>query len=51
MFAWSLHAGTWAMWRSLLLLAGAAGAVAGGAVLQLRQEYRARSRWRRETGE
>ena len=44
---WSLvH---WTVWRGLLLLAGAALAIVGGALLQLRQDYRARSKRRRET--
>jgi hypothetical protein len=46
---WSLTAGFWTVWRGLLLFAGAALAIIGGATLQLRQNYRARSKWRRET--
>jgi protein-S-isoprenylcysteine O-methyltransferase Ste14 len=49
MVAWSLRAGSWTAWRGLLCFAGAALAVVGGATLQRRQEYRARSKWRRET--
>ena len=45
---WSLAAGYWTVWRGLLLFAGAALAIIGGATLQLRQDYRARSKWRRE---
>jgi type II secretory pathway component PulL len=48
MMVWSLSAGLWTAWRGLLCLAGAALAVVGGATLQLRQDYRARSKWRRE---
>jgi membrane protein YdbS with pleckstrin-like domain len=46
---WSLSAGLWTVWRSLSCFAGAALAIVGGATLQLRQDYRARSKWRRET--
>jgi len=46
--AWSLSAGYWTVWRGLSMLAGAALAIIGGAMLQLRQDYRARSKWRRE---
>lgn len=46
---WSLLAGLWTVWRCLLCFAGAALAIVGGAALQLRQDYRARSKWRRET--
>ncbi len=49
MTLWSLSAGYWTVWRGLLLFAGAALAIVGGATLQLRQDYRARSKWRRET--
>jgi hypothetical protein len=45
---WSLHAGVWTVWRGLLCLTGAALAIVGGATLQLRQDYRARSKWRRD---
>jgi len=45
---WSLLAGSWTVWRGLLCLAGAALAIVGGATLQLRQDYRARSKWRRD---
>jgi hypothetical protein len=45
---WSLSAGLWTVWRGLLCLAGAGFAVVGGAVLQMRQDYRARSKWRRD---
>jgi hypothetical protein len=46
---WSLSAGLWTVWRSLLCFGGAALAIVGGATLQLRQDYRARSKWRRKT--
>jgi hypothetical protein len=39
----------WSVWRGLLCFGGAALAIVGGATLQLRQDYRARSKWRRET--
>jgi hypothetical protein len=45
---WSLVAGVWTVWRSILCFAGAAMAIVGGATLQLRQDYRARSMWRRK---
>jgi hypothetical protein len=45
---WSLSAGSWTVWRGLLCLAGAALAIVGGATQQLRQDYRARSKWRRD---
>jgi len=45
---WSLAAGYWTVWRGLLMFAGAALAIIGGATLQMRQDYRARSKWRRE---
>jgi hypothetical protein len=48
MMMWSLWAGYWTVWRGLLLFGGAALAIIGGATLQLRQDYRARSKWRRE---
>jgi hypothetical protein len=47
---WSLSAGLWTVWRSLLCFSGAALAIVGGATLQLRQDYRARSKWRRKMG-
>jgi len=49
MMAWSLSAGSWTVWRCLLCFTGAALAIIGGATLQMRQDYRARSKWRRET--
>jgi hypothetical protein len=45
---WSLSAGLWTVWRCFLCFAGAALAIVGGATLQLRQDYRARSKWRRK---
>ncbi len=44
---WSMSAGLWSVWRCLLCLGGAALTIVGGATLQLRLEYRARSKWRR----
>jgi hypothetical protein len=46
---WSLWAGSWTVWRGLVCFGGAALAVVGGATLQLRQDYRARSKWRRRS--
>ena len=48
MMAWSWWDGAWTPWRSLLCFAGAGAVISGGAILQLRQTYRARSKWRRE---
>jgi hypothetical protein len=45
---WSLAIGNWTVWRSLLCCCGAALAIVGGATLQTREEYRARSKWRRK---
>jgi hypothetical protein len=44
---WSLAAGYWTVWRGLSMFAGAALAIVGGIILQLRQDYRARSKLRR----
>jgi len=49
MMLWSLAVGSWTGWRGLLCFAGAALAIVGGATVQLRQDYRARSKWRRDT--
>jgi hypothetical protein len=49
MSGWSLSVGYWTWWRGLSLFAGAALGIVGGATLQMRQDYRARSKWRRET--
>jgi len=49
MTAWSLAAGYWTVLRGLSLFCGAALAIIGGITLQMRQDYRARSKWRRET--
>ena len=46
---WSLAAGSWTIWRSLGCFGGAALAIVGGATLQLRQDYRAQSKWRRDS--
>lgn len=48
MMVWSLSAGLWTVWRGLLCFGGATLAIVGGATLQLRQDYRARSKWRRK---
>jgi hypothetical protein len=48
MMLWSLSAGSWTVWRGLLCLGGAALAIIGGATLQMRQDYRANSKWRRD---
>ncbi len=48
MTLWSLSAGAWTVWRGLLCFAGAGLAIVGGATLQLRQDYRAKSKWRRD---
>jgi hypothetical protein len=48
MMLWSLWAGLWT-WRGLLCLGGAGLAIVGGATLQMRQDYRAKSKWRRDT--
>jgi hypothetical protein len=45
--AWSLAVGYWTVWRGLSMFAGAACAIVGGIILQLRQDYRARSKLRR----
>jgi hypothetical protein len=49
MSGWSLAAGYWTWWRGLSVFAGAAIGIVGGATLQMRQDYRAASKWRRET--
>jgi hypothetical protein len=48
MMLWSLGAGSWTVWRGLLCLGGAGLAIVGGATLQMRQDYRANSKWRRD---
>jgi hypothetical protein len=48
MTMWSLAVGYWTVWRGLSMFAGAALAIIGGITLQMRQDYRARSKWRRE---
>jgi hypothetical protein len=45
---WSLWDGLWTVWRGLSCFGGAALAIVGGATLQLRLDYRARSKWRRD---
>jgi hypothetical protein len=46
--AWSLVVGNWSDLRGLLCGIGVAAGVAGGVILQLRQEYRSQSKWKRE---
>jgi hypothetical protein len=48
MMLWSLFAGSWTVWRGLLCLGGAGLAIVGGATLQMRQDHRANSKWRRD---
>jgi hypothetical protein len=48
MMVWSLAVGYWTAVRGLVLFGGAALTIVGGITLQMRQEYRARSKWRRE---
>lgn len=48
MTGWSISDGYWTVWRGLSMFAGAALVIVGGATLQMRQDYRARSKWRRE---
>ena len=48
MMLWSMSAGLWTVWRSFFCFLGAGLAIAGGATLQLRQDYRAKSKWRRD---
>jgi hypothetical protein len=38
----------WTVWRSFLCFLGAALAITGAATLQMRQDYRAKSKWRRD---
>ena len=47
--AMSVWLGEWTTLRGLGCFAGAALVIAGGAILQLRQTYRANSKWRRNT--
>lgn len=44
---WSMVAGDWGVWRGLACFLGAGLVIGGGAIVQLRQQYRARSKWRR----
>jgi hypothetical protein len=48
MTIWSMVAGSWSVWRGLSCFLGAGLAIAGGATLQMRQDYRAKSKWRRD---
>jgi hypothetical protein len=43
----SIYYGDWTVLRGLSCFAGAGLVIAGGAILQLRQTYRARSKWYR----
>ncbi|MGA2709772.1 MAG: hypothetical protein ABSF86_15350 [Steroidobacteraceae bacterium] len=45
---WSLSEGLWTVWRGFGCFVGAVLAIVGGAIAQLRQQYRARSKWRRD---
>ena len=45
---WSVLDGAWTVTGSMLCLLGVGLAIAGGATLQMRQEYRAKSKWRRD---
>lgn len=45
----SIQDGAWSVLRGLACFAGAGLAIGGGAILQLRQSYRARSKWRRDS--
>ncbi len=45
--AWSLFEGNWTPGRSFACLVGAGLAIGGGAILQMRQNYRVRSKWAR----
>jgi len=47
-FALSVFHGDWSGLRGLSCAAGAALAIGGGAILQMRLTYRAQSKWRRE---
>jgi hypothetical protein len=49
MMLWSLADGDWTALRGILCFTGAGLAIGGGAILQLRHDYRARSKWRRES--
>jgi hypothetical protein len=48
MMLWSLSAGLWTVWRGLFCFIGSGLAIVGGATLQMRQDYRAKSKWRRD---
>lgn len=48
MMPWSMAAGSWNVWRGLFCFVGAALAIVGGATLQMRQDYRAKSKWQRD---
>jgi hypothetical protein len=44
---WSMVDDDWTMWLSMACLLGSGLVVVGGALLLRRQQYRARSKWRR----
>ena len=46
---WSLVEGFWTGWRGSFCFLGAIFAIGGGAIIQMRQNYRSRSKWRRES--
>lgn len=46
---WSLSAGLWTVWRSLLCFGGGTLAIIGGITWQMRHDYRARGKWRRSS--
>ena len=50
-FGWSLHAGHWTALTTLLIGVGAVLCIYSAVILQLRREYRERSKWTRERGE
>jgi hypothetical protein len=45
---WSVRTGEWTGARGAICVVGAVLAIFGGAILQMRREYRARSKWYRE---
>jgi hypothetical protein len=44
---WSMVDDDWTMWLSVACLLGSGLVIVGGALLLRRQQYRARSKWRR----
>jgi hypothetical protein len=45
--AWSVYAGDWGVWRGVICALGGGWVICGGVILLQRQQYRARSKWRR----